>query len=138
MKNLIPVNPTVLITRTSKIEGNVVIYGGETYLFKHDYIQSMTDAEKVELLKCLVFRRMIGTVDTCPRNLIYYNGRVITIDDPVMSRICDGWYKTVLNAKWQSVYDAMFAQFANEVNEFKRRMIQVLKEYSLPNCWVEE
>lgn len=70
MKNLIKIEPNNIIKKTSKLETNVNIYNGEHYLYNHKLQEKLNNDELIELFKLLLFRKIIGTNDTCERNII--------------------------------------------------------------------
>ena len=99
-RNLIKVNPEECVKKSSKIEPEVVIYSGNTFGCNKDTINESTEVGKIDWLKCLAFRKFIGTNDTCFRNFLCVNGHVYTIDDPYLGNYTTEFmFKTKLNPK---------------------------------------
>ena len=84
--NWIDVNdPVETITRTTKLETNVTVYNGDISVYDSKRkLSSYSVNVQLELLKILFFRKMIGTNDTCARNIIVSELGVCSIDDPAL------------------------------------------------------
>ena len=103
-KNLIQIDQKKIVIKSSKIEENVSIYDGNKHFYSHELINLLTDEEILELLKILAFRKIIGTNDTCTRNIIYYDKHLYTIDDPVLLKTTPYMFKIHLG-KFEDLYN---------------------------------
>ena len=78
-------DPVETITRTTKLETNVTVYNGNISVYDSKRkLSSYIVNVQLELLKILFFRKMIGTNDTCARNIIVSELGVCSIDDPAL------------------------------------------------------
>ena len=82
--NLVPINPLETKKVSSKIEDDVYIHCGEKFLFAWNQLDKLSEGEERQLLEALAYRKIVGTNDTCPRNIIHYKDKIYTIDDPVL------------------------------------------------------
>lgn len=121
-KNLIEIDQNKVVLKSSKLEENVTVYDGNKYLYSHELVNSLDDNELIELLKILAFRKIIGTNDTCVRNIIYFNKHLFTIDDPVLLKTTPFMFKIHFE-KYESIYnkivDNNFKKITKFLNEWK-------------------
>ena len=98
--NLIEIEPGNIIEKSSKLESSVIIYNGDHFFFRYEMLNDM-DKElgsslSLELFKILLFRKVIGTDDTNPRNIILFDGMLSSIDDPMLMKETPYMFKTPL------------------------------------------
>ena len=96
MKNLIKIYPNNLVAKTAKLENNVNIYNGDHYLYNHNILDKLDNDELTQLFEILLFRKIIGTNDTCEMNIIYINNKLISIDDPILFKEIEFMWKKPL------------------------------------------
>ena len=116
-KNFVTISPMEENTeiRSSKIESNVKIYTGNHFHYDHSQISTLTKNEQVELFKALLFRKCIGTNDTCPRNILHVDSSFITIDDPILLKDTRYIWKTKLNPKIAKQYESAIKSCFDEL-----------------------
>ena len=148
----IPIDPTKTITKSSKLETNVIIYDGDEYHYEHSYLQNFTVKEQRNLLEVLAFRKIIGTNDTCTRNIIYNKGQLYTIDDPVLYNTTPNIFKTpvprshlqlyrdTLNNNWEYIEQTLLDWYIEinkaVIDEKTRSFMQKQMETLLkPDSW---
>lgn len=122
--NIIDIDENNIINKSSKLESSVIIYNGDHYLFNHEYLNVMDSEQELELLKILAFRKIIGTNDNCPRNIIFFDGMLVSIDDPILYKSTNFIYKTSLNesikGKYLNILNTHFNDLVIFLNEFKK------------------
>lgn len=117
--NLIPVEKDNVVIKNSKLESNVTIYNGDRYIFNNN-LDKLTKNEKENLLEILAYRKIIGTNDTCNRNIIYYNNLFYTIDDPILLTQTNYIFNKPLNDKLSEKYKRiLYENFAYMKNILK-------------------
>lgn len=126
--NFININPKEYVKKSSKLETDVKIFNGETFGATKELIEKMKPEEETEWLKCLAFRKIIGTNDTCFRNFLYVNGRVITIDDPLLNDYgTEYMFKTKLNAKYAELFEEALRNNFDNVKEWLNESEEVIR-----------
>lgn len=130
--NLIPIKPTRdnIETQSSKIENNVQIYTGEKYLFTNETLSELSEDEELRLLQVLLFRKVIGTNDTCCRNLIYYDEEIYSIDDPVLLTETKLMFKTKVAQKYVKTYQTMCNKHFDEIMSTLTEWYDIIKGLS--------
>ena len=104
--NLIPINENETIVKSSKLETNVTIYNGNLYILSSKEFSNLSDNVKLKVIKNLIFRKIIGTNDTCDRNIIVYKNTVASIDDPVLLQETEFMFKThIVNTQVRTSYE---------------------------------
>lgn len=104
--NLIPINENETIVKSSKLETNVTIYNGNLYVLSSKEFSNLSDNVKLKVIKNLIFRKIIGTNDTCDRNIIVYKNKVASIDDPVLLQETEFMFKThIVNTQVRTSYE---------------------------------
>ena len=111
-ENLINIEPQKTEIKTSKLEKNVKIYNGEKYFLN---ILKINDNQWFELLKLLLFRKVIGTNDTCDRNFIAIDNKIFSIDDPLLFKDTIYMFKKPLNEKLSNLYKQKLKTFFNDL-----------------------
>lgn len=97
MNNFIQIHYDLVLERSSKLETNVLIYDGPLYELDLKNLPKLSSERIVELLKILAFRKIIGTNDTCNRNILDYNNQFVSIDDPVLLDETNFMFKKAIN-----------------------------------------
>ena len=123
--------PVETITRTTKIEENVIIFNGETSVYpNHADILTFPQQIQIDILKCLLFRKLIGTNDTCARNLILTSNNCVSIDDPALfSPDTQFMWKTQINnQKLKHSYITCLKNNWEHVMEFMDNVLKLLDE----------
>lgn len=152
--NLIPIEKDNLISKSSKLEENSMIYNGNKFMYTHDIVnRAISTNEAIELLKVLAFRKIIGTDDTCARNILYFNKHFYTIDDPVLLRSSKTIFEMPLE-KLRNAYEKLvwknfksISIFLNEWNEIisnaddipdnvKTFILNQISKYLIITSWV--
>ena len=119
MKNLIPINPSEQIIKSSKLETNVSIYNGPTYVLSSKEFSTYEPSIQLEVIKCLWFRKLIGTNDTCDRNIIVHNNTVASIDDPAILEPTDYMFKKpITNTTIKKAYENTITNHEAELTAF--------------------
>lgn len=78
------IDPTKTVHKKSKIE-EVDVYDGDKHNISKDTIKD--DNLALSILKSLAFRKIVGTNDTCDRNIVIISKtEVASIDDPALFR----------------------------------------------------
>ena len=67
--NMILIDKSNIITSDLEVD-DIPIYNGNNCSFSHQYIQSLSSNESLELLKILAFRKIIGAIDNCTKTRI--------------------------------------------------------------------
>lgn len=111
----IPIETTSTTIASSKLESGVCIYNGPKYFYDHGYVTSLGWDGELQLLKVLLFRKIIGTNDTCCRNIIYVDGNVYSIDDPVLLQTTAMMFKTNVPAVYKDDYDKLVTTHWDEI-----------------------
>lgn len=128
-RNLVRIDPSNTIVRNSRLETNVVTYNGDKGLFNHLDIKRMDNLERLMLLRELMFRKVIGTNDTCPRNIVYTTVNegddtittIASIDDPAkLIRTKLMWKTDVPKNTLDDYRSALREAFPRLRNELKR------------------
>ena len=104
MKNIISIDPSNIVVKTSKLETNVKIYNGDHYHYNHNQLEKLENDEIIQLFKILLFRKIIGTNDTCERNIIHIDKKLVSIDDPMLLKETDFMWKKPLNKNLANKY----------------------------------
>ena len=129
--NFIKINPKEYVRKTSKLETDVKIFNGKTYGCNKDTIDKLTEPEKLEWLKCLVFRKIIGTNDSCFRNFLAVNGHVITIDDAIIGDYATEYmFKTKLNPKVAEKFNKALDNNFDEIKKWLLSCRAIIKNSS--------
>ena len=115
MPNFIPINPTNTIITSSSLERNVVIYNGNKYLFNKADLDNFDDDKELMLLLLLLYRKVVGSNDTCDRNIINID-TLYSVDDPVLLKETRYMYKIELNAKYKVVYGKLLTKHWDSIN----------------------
>lgn len=115
--NLIDINPDKVELKQSKLEKSIV-YCGDLYLFNHSKLDSLNSNQIIELFKILVFRKAIGTNDTCERNILFYDNILSSIDDPMVFKETKYMFKTSLNEKLCRKYEMLLKENFKKIKEF--------------------
>ena len=109
------------IVKSSKLESNVNIYNGPIHGIDNSSIKSYLPHIQLDLLKNLAFRKLIGTNDTCERNIIIDPklNFVASIDDPVLLTDTPFIFKKqITNKPLKTAYQNMIKEFGAEVQGF--------------------
>ncbi len=128
--NLVEIEPSNVVVKTSKLESNVTIYNGQTYVYHDSMFPQLTKAMKLELFKCLFFRKLIGTNDTCGRNLICTSDVIASIDDPVLYKRTEFMFKKQLNEQLSGMYMTALKQLWSKLNKYIKRCRKWLIDYA--------
>lgn len=128
MKNIITIDPNNTIVKQSKLENNVTIYNGEHYHYSHKILDSLTDDEAVQLFEILLFRKIIGTNDTCERNIIYVDNKFVSIDDPMLLKETDFMWKKPLNKDLVKKYKEKLKIIFEKIKNFIKNAEVKIKE----------
>lgn len=131
--NLIPVDDTNVIISNSKLEHNVRLYNGDKYVLTDDKLKTLNDDEQLQLLKILLFRKFIGTNDTCNRNIIYYNSTFTSIDDPILLQSSAFMFKKKLNKDIAAIYNSMHKKHHDVLMEWLDNCINIISGSSIAN-----
>lgn len=113
----IPIEATSTTVASSKLESDVTIYTGPKYFYDHGYVTSLGWDGELQLLRSLLFRKIIGTNDTCCRNLIYVGLNIYSIDDPVLLQTTSMMFKTNVPAVYKDDYDKLVKYHWDEIVE---------------------
>lgn len=103
----IPIDSSCTTTASSRLESNVRIYNGPKYFYDHADILTISYGEQKALCALLAIRKIIGTNDTCCRNIIHIGGEFYSIDDPAMFKNTSGMFKTNVPKRYVEHYNAM-------------------------------
>lgn len=125
--NFIKVNENETIRKKSKLE-DTIVYNGELFLFNHDLLDELNKDQIIELFKVFVFRKAIGTNDTCTRNIIFYNGIISSIDDPLLLKETDYIYKVKLSKNIKEKYEILLKKYFKHVKRFIRTFYKEIKD----------
>lgn len=133
--NLVPIKPLKcnIETQSSKLEKDVPIYIGEKYVFSHELLSELSDEEELRLLQVLLFRKVIGTNDTCCRNLIYYDEEIYTIDDPVLLTETKLMFKTKVPQKYTHAYHTMCSKHFDDIMSTLTEWYDIIKGLTYVN-----
>lgn len=118
---LYPVDYIDFIIKSSKLESNVAIYSGSIHELDHKHFDEYSDNIKLEVLKNLYFRKLIGTNDTVSRNFVVIPEQniVASVDDPVLLVETPFMFKTrITNIKVRRMFEQSDRTFTGEINEF--------------------
>ena len=132
MKNLISIDPNNTVVKQSKLEDNVTIYNGEHYHYNHKNLEKLTDDESIQLFEILLFRKIIGTNDTCERNIIHKDNKLVSIDDPMLLKETDFMWKKPLNKDLVKKYkEKLKSVFEKIINFIKNAEVKINKNNEL-------
>lgn len=132
MKNLISIDPNNTVVKQSKLEDNVTIYNGEHYHYNHKNLENLTDDESIQLFEILLFRKIIGTNDTCERNIIHKDNKLVSIDDPMLLKETDFMWKKPLNKDLVKKYkEKLKSVFEKIINFIKNAEVKINKNNEL-------
>ncbi len=123
--NFIPIDKDNVVIKSSKLEENVKIYNGNKYFYSHELLKSLTKNEIIELLKILAFRKIIGTNDTCSRNIIYFNKHLYSIDDPVLLKNTNYMFK-IHYEKYETEYNKVVFKYFDEITKFLNEWDEII------------
>ena len=76
----------------------------------------------------MLFRKIIGTNDTCERNLIYINNKIFSIDDPMLLKETDFIWKKPLNKKLVNNYKEKLKKIFEKLKIFIKDSESIIKE----------
>ena len=124
--NLIPVTKNKVEIKSSKLESDAPIYSGEKFMFDHEKLDKLTTGEKENLLEILAFRKLIGTNDTCSRNIIYYDKLFYSIDDPVLLTQTDFIFKKPLCDQLKEKYEQILRENFSYVKTMLKKWDKVI------------
>ena len=133
MKNIINIDPNNTVIKSSKLESNVNIYNGEYYHYNHKLLDKLNNEELIQLFQILLFRKIIGTNDTCERNIIYINNKLYSIDDPMLFKETDFMWKKPLNQELKNKYVEKLKNIFEKIKNFIKNaesLINSCKELS--------
>lgn len=130
--NLIEIDPDKTEQKQSKIEKNIV-YNGDLHLFNHDKLDSLNANQIIELFKILIFRKAIGTDDTCERNIIFYDGILSSIDDPMLFKETEYMFKKPLNEKLCKKYEILLGRNFKKIKEFINQFAAIITNDAIIN-----
>ena len=128
MKNLIKIDPNNVVVKTTKLENNVNIYNGDHYLYNHNILDKLNNDELTQLFEILLFRKIIGTNDTCERNIIYINNKLTSIDDPMLFKETEFMWKKPLNKELKSKYKGKLKNIFENIQDFIKNAELKIKE----------
>lgn len=111
--NYVPVDISSIEIKTSKIETNVAVYTGDHAFLD---INSLDSTGALELMKILAFRKVIGTNDTCNRNIIQYGDKIYSIDDPFLNKTTPLMFKSPVPARQIGWYKQQFEKMRGVIN----------------------
>ena len=132
--------PVETITRTTKLEENVIIFNGETSVYpNHADILTFPQQIQIDILKCLLFRKLIGTNDTCARNLIITSNSCVSIDDPALfsSDTQFMWKTQINNQKLKHSYITSLKNNWEQVMELMDNVLKLLDENKMNDEQIE-
>lgn len=115
------------ILRTTSLETDVKISTNTINHWSHEYL---TQNLELEILLVLAFRKCIGTVDTCNRNLIIdnINNKIISIDDPALFVEKPYMWSKALSEKYKGLYESLvsklWTELTNILNSWKIKINQ--------------
>ena len=115
--NLIDIDPNKVELKQPKLEKSLV-YNGDLHLFNNDKLDSLNSNQIIELFKILTFRKAIGTDDTCERNIVFYDGILTSIDDPMLFKETEYMFKKPLNEKMCKKYEILLGRNFKKIKEF--------------------
>lgn len=130
--NLIDIDPNKLELKQSKLEKSL-IYSGDLYLFNNDKLDSLNSNQIIELFKILVFRKAIGTNDTCERNIVFYDGILTSIDDPMLFKETEYMFKKPLNEKICKKYEILLGKNFKKIKEFINHFAAIITNDNIIN-----
>ena len=131
MDNLITIDDSEFVMKTSKLETNVKIFNGDAHFLSDKLIETYPPDIQLEILKNLIFRKIIGTNDTCSRNIIVNleTGVVASIDDPVLLHETPFVFKKqITNKHISNYYYSLTNKFNVELEEFIITIIETMNE----------
>lgn len=80
--NMIDIEEDKVAEVKTKLETSM-IYKGDLYKFQTSTLEKYDETTLIELLKILLFRKVIGTYDTTGKNIIFYDNVLTSIEDPL-------------------------------------------------------
>ena len=147
MDCLIPVNYDEYVIKNSKLETNVKIYNGDTRVLSSKLINTYEPHIQLEILKNLCFRKIVGSIDCCDRNIIVnLESKVVaSIDDPVsLTETAFMFKKPITNKHIKNCYEELVEQFSDELDKFIDSCVEIttksdsipdeVKEFILEQC----
>lgn len=118
---LYEVDYSQFVVKSSKLETDVKIYNGDIHPIKNTELETYSPVIRLQLIKNLIFRKLIGTNDTCERNFIIDpKGKfVASIDDPVLLVETPFLFKKqITNKTVKSIYTKWFEEFDEDIQIF--------------------
>ena len=111
------IDATLTTHKISKLE-DAVVYSGDIHAIDNDTIIDSRYA--LSILKSLAFRKIIGTCDTCNRNIIKVsNTEVASIDDPAcFKEYQETMFKKTLSPDLAERYKSALHTYQNEIQEW--------------------
>ena len=128
MKNIITIDPKNTVVKTSKLESNVNIYNGEHYHYNHKQLDKLNNDELIQLFEILLFRKIIGTNDTCQRNIIHIDNKLVSIDDPMLLKETNFMWKKPLNKELAGKYYQKLKDNFEKIQNFIKNPEGKIKE----------
>ena len=128
MKNIITIDPQNTVVKTSKLESNVNIYNGEHYHYNHKQLDKLNNDELIQLFEILLFRKIIGTNDTCQRNIIHIDNKLVSIDDPMLLKETEFMWKNPLSKELAGKYYLKLKDNFEKIQNFIKNAVGKIKE----------
>ena len=94
--NIIYIDPSKTKFRKS-LNDSGVIYSGSLYQYDHKLVDILTNKQFIELFKILIYRKAIGSGNNWLSNIIFYNGEIITVSDPVLCKNTEYIFRYSIN-----------------------------------------
>lgn len=116
--NLIKItDPENTVVKSSKIESNVTLYNGDHHILLDSDLYKLTNDEWLNLFEILAYRKIIGTNDTNNRNIVYYDHKLYSIDDPVLRDETNYMFKVQLSSNIARLYESKLNELISSIKE---------------------
>ena len=137
--NLIPIDKTKTIIKSSKLETNVTIYNGDLYVLSSKNFVGLDEHVKLGVIKNLIFRKIIGTNDTCDKNIIIYNNEVASIDDPVLLQETSYMFKKhIVNSNVRKSYEEVYDKNKDQITTWLNDIRDKINHNNKINCVIKD
>ena len=104
-------------TVSSKLETNVRVPVLKTLSAWRDSMLGAPDTD-FAILQTLAFRKIIGTNDTCHRNILVIDGKVYSIDDPALKKPTLRMWKMVMSPAYGAALDRVWDRLCAELDRW--------------------
>jgi hypothetical protein len=102
---------------SSKLETNIRVPVLKTLSAWRDNLLGTADFD-FQILRTLLFRKIIGTNDTCHRNILVIDGIIYSIDDPALKKTTPCIWKMTMSSAYGAALERVWDRLVLEMDRW--------------------